>query len=95
MFNQLTENDWHNEPSNDKKIRWQKLASFARSQLLDKGLITVDVRKGVWEITPEGRKALETAGIGDEGGCSLNSTRAHKRRRTNERNRANPGNDQL
>ena len=65
MFDQLTENDWHTLPSNSKKIRWHEVASHARTQLLDKGLITVDVKQGVWEITPEGRKALEMSSMGE------------------------------
>jgi hypothetical protein len=71
MFQQIIENTWQSLLSNSKKIRWHEVATYARSQLLDKGLITVDVRMGVWEITPEDRRALETAGIGDEGGCSV------------------------
>ena len=65
MADQLTENDWHTQPSNRKKIRWHNIASNARTHLYNEGLITVDVKQGVWEITPEGRKALTTSGEDD------------------------------
>ena len=59
MAYQLTENDWHTLPSDGKSIRWHKIATHARTSLLNEGYITVDVKKGSWAITPEGKKALE------------------------------------
>ena len=96
MFHQLIDNDWHSLPSNSKKIRWHEVVTYARSQLLYKGLITVDVRMGVWEITPEDRRALETAGFGDEVGCSGKIVHHHTYEGgSDERNQANSGSDQL
>jgi restriction system protein len=65
MADQLTENDWHTQPSNRKKIRWHNIASNARTHLYNEGLIMVDVKQGVWEITPEGRKVLEMSSMGE------------------------------
>ena len=58
MGDQLTENDWNTLPSNKKMARWKRIATNARTKMLEDGLITVDPKMGIWMITEKGREEL-------------------------------------
>jgi len=59
MTDQLTEKDWQTIPSDDKEIRWINTARWTRQRLVNDGLLASNSPRGIWEITPAGREALE------------------------------------
>lgn len=56
---QFTEKDWETMPSDDKEIRWINTARWTRQRLVNDGLLANNSPRGIWEITPAGREALE------------------------------------
>jgi hypothetical protein len=58
MKDTLNEYDW--QVMNDKKsIRWQNNVGWTKKRLSDAGHISATAPKGIWLVTPAGRKALE------------------------------------
>jgi hypothetical protein len=49
------------ETLEDGGLRWQTRVQFARLRMKDAGLIAPDSPRGIWQITDEGRRALERA----------------------------------
>jgi hypothetical protein len=47
------------ETNRSGEVRWRNRAAFARLRLVERGLLRSDSRRGVWEISPGGREALE------------------------------------
>jgi hypothetical protein len=44
------------------EVRWKSRTAFARNKLKDLGYIKPPVRRGIWEISEEGRRFLEEQG---------------------------------
>jgi len=63
MEGKFTEYDLQPVSSRSREIRWQNTARWARHTLVSRGLLRKDSPYGVWEITEEGRKALEEGRI--------------------------------
>lgn len=59
MADQLNKYDWQPLPSNTKSTRWKNTAAWARQDLIDEGFLSNTSARGIWEITPAGRAALE------------------------------------
>lgn len=58
MADRLTDMDRERLDSGD--VRWRNRVQFTRLTLKDRGLISSDSPRGVWEITDEGRKVAES-----------------------------------
>lgn len=58
MIDVLTEYDMELEPEGNE-YRWRKSAQWARYHLTQKGLLSDESPRGVWEITDAGRKYLQ------------------------------------
>ena len=56
---QFTEKDWEIMPSGRNEIRWINTARWTRQRLVNDGLLASNSPRGIWEITPAGREALE------------------------------------
>ena len=50
-------------PSKGKVLRWRSTANFARLHLVREGLMLDSREKGVWEISPAGREAVQRGGF--------------------------------
>ncbi|MCS6885477.1 MAG: winged helix-turn-helix domain-containing protein [Acidobacteriota bacterium] len=61
MRGQLNEYDYKPLPFQPRVTRWKKTAQWCRSDLLKEGLIKSGSGRGIWEISEEGRKYLESA----------------------------------
>jgi len=48
------------EPNRSGEVRWRNRAAFARLRLVERGLLVRGSRRGIWEISPEGQRALRT-----------------------------------
>ena len=44
------------------EVRWRNRARFARLRMKERGLISSESRRGIWEITEKGRRFLEEEG---------------------------------
>jgi len=55
----LNKYDYENIPSDPHKISWKDTASWCRNTLVNEGLLSSNLPKGIWEITEKGRKYLE------------------------------------
>ena len=60
MAKQLNSFDLESLPSNPRSIRWENTAQWCRLEMIRRGLLSRTSPSGIWEITPEGRKYLET-----------------------------------
>jgi hypothetical protein len=49
-------------------LRWHTRVMFARLRMKDAGLLKASSRRGIWEITDQGRKALSDAELGQSTG---------------------------
>jgi restriction system protein len=61
MGDQLNKYDYQPLPSNPNSVRWKNTASWERHNMVQDGLLAQDSARGIWEITPAGREALENA----------------------------------
>jgi hypothetical protein len=48
------------EANRSGEVRWRNRTAFARLRLVERGLLLSGSRRGLWEISPAGRAALET-----------------------------------
>src|SRR5438034_6219541 len=53
----LTRADWELVPSGSD-VRWKNRVAWQRLNMVKRGLLRDDSRRGTWEVTPEGRKWL-------------------------------------
>lgn len=53
----LNEHDYGQLSTGD--IRWRNTAQWCRNQMVREGLLKADSPRGIWEISEEGRRALE------------------------------------
>jgi hypothetical protein len=60
LSGRLTPDDMRTNRSGE--IRWRNRTAFARLRLVGRGLLRDDSRRGVWEITDEGRAAAKSGG---------------------------------
>ena len=51
--------DFDRQPLHSGDPRWRNTAHWTRSQLVQRGMLSKTSPRGIWEITPEGRKYLE------------------------------------
>ncbi|GBC77825.1 hypothetical protein HRbin08_01307 [bacterium HR08] len=63
MEGRLTPHDYKPLPSDPKTIRWRNTAQWCRNTLVREGLMKGDSPRGVWEISEEGRGALQTGAV--------------------------------
>lgn len=59
MRGRLNDHDRQRLPSDPNTIRWRNTAQWSRLVLVKEGLLRADSPRGIWEITPEGRTALQ------------------------------------
>ena len=60
MKDQLKPKDWEPHKSPPHQIRWRNTAEWARNYMVNKtGLMKKGSNRGIWEISPKGRKWLE------------------------------------
>lgn len=60
MKDQLKPKDWEKHKSPPHQIRWRNTAEWARNHMVNEsGLMKKSSKRGVWEISPKGRKWLE------------------------------------
>lgn len=59
MEGTLNRYDRQQMPSDPTQIRWRNTAQWCRLALVREGLLRADSPRGVWEISPEGRRALQ------------------------------------
>jgi restriction system protein len=59
MKHVLSDVDYDPLPSDPDTIRWRNTAQWSRKVLVDKGFLRNDSPRGIWEISPAGRKYLE------------------------------------
>jgi hypothetical protein len=59
MANRLKPIDTAPLSSSPQTPRWRNTAQWARNNLCEEGLLRSDSPRGIWEITPAGRAALE------------------------------------
>jgi negative regulator of replication initiation len=57
VADQLTPNDWLE--NNSGVVRWKNRVAWRRFNLVRMGLLTSDSPRGIWQISSEGRQALE------------------------------------
>lgn len=55
----LNEYDYEPLPSDPKSVRWRNTAQWCRNTLVTEGLMVSDSPRGIWEISDEGRLALD------------------------------------
>ncbi len=60
MSFKLNEFDKQPLPSNPSMPRWKQTAQSIRVQMVNDGLLKKDSPRGVWEISAQGRKAIES-----------------------------------
>lgn len=58
MVGVFTQEDYNHLPSDEKIIRWENTAQWAKYTLLQTGLMSKDVPRGSWKITEDGRKVV-------------------------------------
>jgi restriction system protein len=66
MASTLNRYDRQPMPSNPKQARWRNTAQWCRLALVREGLLQADSPRGVWEISPEGRRTLQTESKSEE-----------------------------
>lgn len=68
-------NDYDREVLSDtpRVYRWQNTANWCRNALASEGYLNNNTNKGVWEITPKGKKALQEGRINVTGAASARS----------------------
>ena len=59
MAGTLNRYDRQPMPSDPSAVRWRNTAQWCRLALVREGLLQADSPRGVWEITPQGRRALQ------------------------------------
>jgi hypothetical protein len=59
MEGTLNKYDRQSMTSDPGQIRWRNTAQWCRLALVREGLLQPDSPRGLWEITPEGRRALQ------------------------------------
>lgn len=59
----LNTHDYAPLPSDPKTIRWRNTAQWCRNTLVRESLMKADSPRGVWEISEEGRRALQTGAV--------------------------------
>ena len=59
---QLKEVDFQSLKSDPGRPRWNNTAQWARSTMVDDGLLKKNSLRGVWEITAAGKEHLNKAG---------------------------------
>jgi len=59
MQHTLNEYDRQSLPSPPHVVRWHNTAQWARRRMVITGLLEPNSPRGIWEITPKGRRALE------------------------------------
>jgi len=59
MGDKLNKYDLEGLPSNPSQKRWENTAQWCRNTLVTEGLLSSDSPRGIWEITPEGRRYLK------------------------------------
>lgn len=64
MKGKLKDVDYAALPKYPSLLRWENTTQFARNSLVDEGLLKKGSPHGIWEITPKGRKHLQTATSG-------------------------------
>jgi Mrr N-terminal domain len=57
LGSRLTQTD--REANRSGEVRWRNRAAFARLRLVERGLLLSSSRRGLWEISPAGREALD------------------------------------
>ncbi|WP_164920884.1 winged helix-turn-helix domain-containing protein [Thermosynechococcus vestitus] len=62
MHGKLTKDDFEPLPSDPRSIRWRNTAQWCRNTLVREGLMKQDSRRGTWEISDLGRRALKDEG---------------------------------
>jgi tetratricopeptide (TPR) repeat protein len=63
MREELNQYDYAPLPSSSNSVRWKKTAQWARYNMVQNGWLASDSPRGVWEMTDEGRTALEKAKV--------------------------------
>lgn len=58
MKHRLNEFDQMTLPSDPRQIRWRNTAQWERFAMVREGLLASDSPRGIWEITPAGRRLL-------------------------------------
>jgi len=59
MQDTINEYDREPLPSPPHVVRWHNTAQWARRRMVITGLLSPNSPRGIWEITPKGRRALE------------------------------------
>jgi len=59
MKGALNEYDYESLPSDPKSVRWRNTAQWCRNTLVTEGLMRPDSPRGIWEISDNGRAALD------------------------------------
>jgi restriction system protein len=59
MKDRLTEVDYERLPSSPHDLRWRNTAQWARFQLVQRGLLKDDSRRGTWELSEAGFHEVE------------------------------------
>ncbi len=59
MDGKLTKADYASLPSDTRVIRWENTAQWARQYLVNSGLMSKGLQRGIWEISEAGRTFLE------------------------------------
>lgn len=59
MEGTLNKYDRQRMPSDPTLVRWRNTAQWCRVVLVEEGLLQPDSPRGLWEISPEGRRALQ------------------------------------
>lgn len=63
MRDKLTKYDLEPLASEPHPIRWRNTAQWCRNTLVREGLMKQDSPHGIWEISEEGRRALQTGAV--------------------------------
>lgn len=65
MKHVLNEYDFEPLPSDEKILRWRNTVAWMRNTLVEEGLMRSDSKRGVWEISAEGRKEVDLQTVGE------------------------------
>lgn len=63
MWGVLNEYDVRPLPSDPKTPRWHNTAQWCRYAMGQEGLLSSGSPRGIWEITEQGRRALQEGGV--------------------------------
>ena len=63
MGEKLNKYDRQFMPSDPNQIRWRNTVQWSRFALVREGLLEADSPRGVWEISPKGRKVLQDRSV--------------------------------